>query len=70
MKLANMHDSKSCAERLEGSTPSSPTNKLLCLWQELKAGAMCRQQAAPRDGIATEPSDDEVRVVINSLLAH
>ena len=28
MKLANMHDSKSCAERLEGSSPSSPTNKM------------------------------------------
>ena len=23
MKLANMHDSKSCAERLVGSTPTS-----------------------------------------------
>ncbi len=39
-----------------------------CAWRggESNAGAMFGQQAEPRGGAATEPSDDEARVVADS----
>lgn len=41
--------------------------RLHALRRDLKAGAMFGQQTKPRGGVATEPSDDEARVVTESL---